>query len=525
MERRYALNFNSRDLRQMRVDCLVIGSGVAGLMTAYNAANAGLSVVVAVKDTLLDSNTNKAQGGIAVALGADDSLDLHLADTLIAGAGLCDEETVKIVVREGREEVKELMNLGAVFDVDEHGICLGREGCHCRNRVIHAKGDATGAEVARALLAAVKALPNIRLLEHHFVVDLLVEAGICEGALVLHDHQELEVIRANFVVLASGGLGQLYCHTTNPAGATGSGVAMAYRAGAEVMDMEFVQFHPTALAAPDVPNFLISEAVRGAGGVLRNAKGERFMPRYHELADLAPRDVVARAIYREMQAACADHVYLDVSGICHIEQHFPMITATCLEYGIDIRKEFIPVAPAAHYMMGGVKVDCWGESSIERLFCCGEVSCTGLHGANRLASNSLLEGLAYGKRIVDRMIAKGNIDAKHSEWEYNELRKAAKLTDIEAKLQELKQIMTSDMGLIRKQETIDEAERFFAQKREIWYNRETADVEQIEYLNMLMTSALICAAAGMRTESRGGHYRSDYPESLPLWRKHIIQRK
>lgn len=525
MERRYALNFNTKELRQMRTDCLVIGSGVAGLMAAWNAAHAGLSVVIAVKDTLLDSNTNKAQGGIAVALGADDSLDLHLADTLVAGAGLCDEETVKIVVKEGRKEVKELMNLGAVFDYDENGICLGREGCHCRNRVIHAKGDATGAEVVRALLAAVKALPNIKLLEHHFVVDLLVEDNICEGALILHKHKDLEVIRANSVILASGGLGQLYCHTTNPDGATGSGVAIAYRAGAEVMDMEFVQFHPTSLAVPNIPNFLISEAVRGAGGVLRNAKGERFMPRYHELADLAPRDVVARAIFNEMQADESDYVYLDVSGIENIDRHFPTITATCLDYGINVMKDFIPVAPAAHYMMGGVKVDRWGESSIERLYCSGEVSCTGLHGANRLASNSLLEGLAYGKRIIDRILAKGNVEIKHSEWEYNGLRKAAELTDIQAKLQELKQVMTNYIGLIRCQDGLMQAEAFFNAKREFWFNRETADIEQIEYLNMLMTSALICSAANMRTESRGGHYRSDYPERLGLWRKHIIQRK
>lgn len=525
---RYLMNFDTLTLPERSTDCLVVGSGVAGLVTAWHAASAGLNVILMVKESLTDSNTNKAQGGIAAVFGKDDTPDLHIADTLVAGAGLCDEDIVRLAVEGGRAEAAHLMELGAVFDSNEAGLCLGREGCHSRNRILHAKGDATGAEVVRALLAAIADVKNITIMEHAYLVDLLVEEGTCYGGLAFKEGDcQLEVIRAGAVVLATGGLGRLFMHTTNPEGAKGNGIAIAYRAGAAVMDMEFVQFHPTSLVLKGVPNFLISEAVRGAGGVLRNAKGERFMPRYHALADLAPRDIVARAIYNEMKLASADSVFLDVSTIGEdgIKAHFPMITATCKKYGLDITKELIPVAPAAHYMMGGVQVNLDGESAVKQLFACGEVACTGLHGANRLASNSLLEGLAFGKRIA-HVIGRRKKPANLAlQWENSAL--AASVMDaptIAAQIADLEANMNHHLGLIRQQTGLETAQRILSEKLKEVRGQGAASVAALEYRNMLSVCRLITLAALMRTESRGGHYRSDYPESLPMWQQHIIQK-
>lgn len=525
---RYLMNFDTKSLPERSADCLVVGSGVAGLVTAWHAASAGLNVILMVKESLADSNTNKAQGGIAAVFGEDDSPDLHVADTLVAGAGLCDEDIVRLAVEEGRAEVAHLMELGAVFDTDAAGLCLGREGCHSRNRILHAKGDATGAEVVRALVAAIADIQNITILEHTYLVDLLVEQGNCYGGLAFREGDcRLEVIRAGAVVLATGGLGRLFMHTTNPEGAKGNGIGAAYRAGAAVMDMEFVQFHPTSLVLAGAPNFLISEAVRGAGGVLRNAKGERFMPRYHALADLAPRDIVARAIYNEMKLAGADSVFLDVStiGEAEIQAHFPMITATCKTYGLDITKELIPVAPAAHYMMGGVQVNRDGESAVKQLFACGEVACTGLHGANRLASNSLLEGLAFGKRIASVIGQRKEAANLALQWENSAL--AAPTPNAPppaAQIAALAAMMNHHLGLIREQIGLETAQRILREKIASVRGQAATSVEALEYRNMLSVCRLITLAALMRTESRGGHYRSDYPESLPMWQQHIIQK-
>ena len=522
---RYLMNFDTSKMDSVKTDCLVVGSGVAGLVTAWHAAKSGLQVILMVKDSLTDSNTNKAQGGIAAVFGTDDNFNLHVADTLVAGAGLCDEAIVRIVVEEGQKEVKHLIDLGAIFDRDEHGaLCLGREGCHCRNRVLHAKGDATGAEVVRSMLMAIKDISNIKVMESSYLVDLLTDSGVCHGVLALDKTTgKQKIIRAGAVVLATGGLGRLFTHTTNPEGAKGNGLAVAYRAGAELMDMEFVQFHPTALVLKGAPNFLISEAVRGAGGVLRNAKGERFMPSYHELADLAPRDIVARAIFNEMQLAGTDSVFLDVSeiGEAEIANHFPMITATCKEYGLDIRKEMIPVAPAAHYMMGGIRVDAYGESSINHLFACGEAACTGLHGANRLASNSLLEGLAFGKRIA-KTIAKRKLLVNDSlEWTNDGLA-IASVEDKEIDL--LQKMMNSHLGLIRNREGLESAQAFWQEKQVLVNGKSANSIKTLDYCNMLTVCMLITLAANMRTESRGGHYRSDYPHSINEWKQHIIQK-
>lgn len=523
---RYLMNFDTRQLTVHSVDCLVVGSGVAGMVTAWHAAKAGLSVLLMMKGDMDDSNTNKAQGGIAAVFGDDDAIDLHVADTLVAGAGLCDADIVRIVVEEGREEVKHLIALGAEFDRKADGaLSLGREGCHCRSRVLHAKGDATGAEVVRAMKAAILSVPNIAVMEHTYLVDLLTEDGVCRGALVLaKESGRLEVIRAGAVVLATGGLGRLFEHTTNPEGALGNGVAAAYRAGAAVMDMEFVQFHPTALVLDGAPNFLISEAVRGAGGVLRNAAGERFMARYHPLADLAPRDIVARAIYHEMKLDGKSSVCLDVStiGEAGIKAHFPMITATCQTYGLDITARMIPVAPAAHYMMGGIQTDRSGESGVRGLFACGEAACTGLHGANRLASNSLLEGLAFGKRIARRIAAAGRQSAKPLDWSCRSLGESRPpLADVGA----VRRLMNDCLGLIRDRAGMEKAERALAEHLSAWDHCAAESAADLDYINMLSVCRLIAMAANMRTESRGGHYRGDYPEQREEWQQHIVQKR
>lgn len=524
--RRYLMNFDTRKLNSRKTDCLVVGGGVTGLVAAWHAAAAGLNVTLMVKDTIEDSNTNKAQGGIAAVFGADDSFDLHVEDTLVAGAGLCDEEIVRIVVEEGRAEVKHLIELGAVFDRDENGLSLGREGCHCRNRILHAKGDATGAEVVRAMLAAVRRAPRVTIAEHMYLVDLLTHEGECRGALVLDKKENrLEMIRAGAVVLATGGVGRLFVHTTNPEGALGNGIAAAYRAGAAAMDMEFVQFHPTALALPDAPNFLISEAVRGAGGVLRNDRGERFMPRYHALADLAPRDIVARAIYNEMKTSGKNCVQLDLSGIEteEIRRHFPMIARTCLSYGIDIVKETIPVAPAAHYMMGGVAVNPFGETRVRALYAGGETACTGLHGANRLASNSLLEGLAFGRRIAADIAAKKRPFGGDPHFSSQGLREDA--AAFAGEDDAVRRLMNDCLGLIRDADGLNKTRAALSGRIKATETVAARSAAELDYLNMLETCALIAAAADMRAESRGGHFRADYPEASDLWRKHIIQKQ
>lgn len=519
---RYLMNFSTKDLPVQKTDCLVVGSGVAGLITAWYAAEKGQKVLLMVKDTLHDSNTNQAQGGIASVFGEDDTFALHVADTIKAGAGLCDEEIVRLVVEEGHDAVENLMKLGAIFDRDKQGnIALGREGCHSRSRVLHAKGDATGAEVVRCLLAAVESHPNIVIMEHHYLVDLLVQQGTCYGGLLwCEQNKELLTVRAGSIVLATGGAGQLFVHTTNPDGATGSGISIAYRAGAVLMDMEFVQFHPTALAFSGGANFLISEAVRGAGGILRNARGERFMPKYHELAELAPRDIVARAIFQEMKQDGADHIYLDARAIDQLTTKFPMITATCETYGINIQSDLIPVAPAAHYMMGGIQVDRNGESSIQQLFVCGEAACTGLHGANRLASNSLLEGLVFGRRIAE-LIARRHVAIKESiDWKCTSLQNKAYRCAIVA----MQKIMSRHLGLIRDFPGLTVANEFFAGIHNDLDGTNAFSQQELEYRNMLLTAKLIAQTAAMRQESRGGHYRSDYSRPSAAWQQHILEK-
>ena len=525
---RYLMNFDTRALPVYEADVLVVGSGVAGLSAAWRLAEAGKHVLLAVRDTLEDSNTAKAQGGIASSFGADDNPTLHLEDTLVAGAGLTDRDIASIVVTEGPQDVANLADHGAEFDrLPDGSFALGREGCHCRSRIVHAHGDATGAEVARALNAIVAKEENVRPLEHCYVVDLLVQDGRCFGAVALLGGKKV-VLRAPATVLATGGIGRLYSKTTNPEGATGSGIALAFRAGAEVMDMEFVQFHPTALALDGCPNFLISEAVRGAGALLRNGKGERFMPGYHPMAELAPRDVVARCIFKEMQDGGMDHVWLDATVIDHAAEKFPMIARTCKEYGVDIEKEYIPIAPAAHYMMGGVHTDENGRTNVAGLYAAGEVACTGLQGANRLASNSLLEGLVFGRRAAEDIIASGETESGRHAWTssgFHATAFATAFSDTARLTRETQTLMTQYLGIRRYdggiRRGLQEIQRLAALRED--YAAETPD--ELDLRNRLVVCELIAQAALRRRESRGAHYRMDYPEKDEKWRRHFLDNR
>jgi L-aspartate oxidase len=377
----------------MNSDFLVIGAGVAGLRAAIELSQAG-SVLVVAKESLQESSSEYAQGGIAVALSDDDEVELHEQDTLYAGDGLCDRAAVKTLVEEGPPAIQQLIDWGAEFDRDEGRLAFAREAAHSRNRVLHAHGDSTGREIARTLYRKAASLPDITFRSYAATIDLLLDEGVA-GAVLYDAAAESSIpVSARAVLLATGGLGHVFSNTTNPDVATGDGVAMAYRAGAEIGDLEFVQFHPTALHVEGAPRFLLSEALRGEGGLLRNYLGEPFMERYHPLRELAPRDVVARAIVTEMHRTGGPHVFLDLTHLesTFLRERFPRIFETCLRYGVDISREPVPVRPAAHYAMGGVRTDLDGRTSVPRLFAAGEVACTGVHGANRLASNSLLEG-------------------------------------------------------------------------------------------------------------------------------------
>ncbi len=527
MPEKYMLNFDTRELPQEEDEYIILGSGIAGLYTSLAASRTGGSVTVLTKHTMMDTNTDKAQGGIAAALGDNDSPLLHREDTLVAGAGLCDREAVAALVSEGPGRVRELIELGAIFDCDSNGLLFTREGAHSRRRILHASGDATGAEIQRVLTQRIREDEKVRVLENHYVVDLLVRENICYGVLAFdRDTNKFIVYRGKVVVLATGGLGRLFEHNTNPDIATGDGIAIAFRAGAEVMDMEFIQFHPTVLTLPGAPRFLISEAVRGEGAYLRNCEGQRFMPSYHELAELAPRDIVVRAILKEMANTDSKKVYLDLTHLDPevVKLRFPNITKTCATYKLDITVDPIPVAPAAHYMMGGVKTSLVGETSIRGLYACGEVACPGVHGANRLASNSLLDGLVFGGRIVDETMKflKGYYP-RHQEFACDRLLEPADV-DFVGLRRELEVLMGQKVGPVRSGSGLVEALNFF----ERWSHLSRCQVEsaeQMEVKNMLLVGELVAEAALARRESRGGHYRSDYPGPNPRWQKHVIFRR
>jgi L-aspartate oxidase len=498
---------------RLRTRFLVLGSGVAGLHTAWRASEHG-DVMLLTKRSLFDSATAYAQGGIAAALGAGDSPALHRQDTLAAGAALCDAAAVQVLVEEGPARVRELQTAGADFDLDPKGrLSLGREAAHSKNRIVHAHGDQTGAEVARTLVARVRETKRIRVLEKARVLDLIVRRGTCYGVRASIAGKAVEII-ADATVLATGGCGQIYRYTTNPVVATGDGFAIAHRAGVTLADMEFVQFHPTALDTRENPLALISEAVRGEGAILVNAKGVRFMKGRHRLAELAPRDVVARAIFREQKKG---PVFLDARKLGErFAERFPGIFSLCKARGIDPRTDLIPVTPAAHYMMGGVVTDLRGRASVARLYAVGEVARTGVHGANRLASNSLLEGLVFAERVARDMASANEVGKPPAiaKWRVPPLadRGAAQVA-----ADEIRAVMWEDAGIARTARGLRTA---LERLEDIGHRLPAGATEE---LNMLQTAQLVVEAALLRKESRGGHYRADYPRAKRTWSKRHIE--
>lgn len=523
---------------ERKTDFLVIGSGVAGLSFALKAATLG-KVIIVTKSKREESNTKYAQGGIAGVFSDRDNFEKHVQDTLIAGDGLCHEEVVRMVVEDGPERIRELMDHGALFDHNPDGtLSLGKEGGHSENRILHSR-DATGFEIERALVEAVGKNPNIEVLEYFFAIDLITQhhmgmyvnrgtPGVkCFGVYALDDRtREVIKILSKITVLASGGAGNVYASTTNPAVATGDGIAMVYRAMGRVADMEFCQFHPTSLYDPgSSPVFLITEALRGKGAILRSFWDKKaFMQKYDKRKDLAPRDIVARAIDSEMKVSGSEYVWLDATHIPaeELKHEFPTIFEKCLSKGIDISKKMIPVIPAQHYTCGGVLVDMHGKSSIERLYACGEVSCTGLHGANRLASNSLLEGIVYAHNIFESVRESfSGIEQNEilPEWNDSGLTKQEEWVLVSHNKKEVQNLMSNYVGIVRSDLRLERAMRrlnMIYEETEAFYRQIKISPELCELRNIITCAYLIVKSAKIRKESRGLHFTTDYPEKLTV---------
>ena len=524
--RRYLVPFDPKELPHHFTDVLVIGGGLAGLRTALGMDGAH-RVLVVTKDEVRESNSAYAQGGIAGVLDPEDRFDDHIADTLKAGKGLCDPDVVATVVREAPEKIGELIRWGTHFDQENGSVALGLEGGHSHARIVHALGDATGREVMRAVIAQARSRPNVRIWQNSFTIDLLSHDGRCRGALVWDRRRGASLVWARAVVLATGGAGQIFRETTNPAIATADGQALAYRAGAEVRDMEFMQFHPTVLYLAGSSRHLLTEALRGEGAYLRDKNGRRFMPEMHPLAELAPRDDVSRAIVARMAATQHPCVYLDLSHLDagHIRERFPGIDALCKGFDLDITRDLIPVRPGAHYYMGGATTDLDGRTTLPGLWAAGEVTSSGLHGANRLASNSLLEGLVFGARAAEdigRTLAEEGPRPLEvppvASLDRPRQREPLDLADIRASLRAL---MWRHVGITRNASGLAEA----AEQVDFWCGYALGQVfdspDGWTLQNLLTVARLLIAAAAEREESRGVHTRSDFPQADPAWARHI----
>jgi L-aspartate oxidase len=516
--RRYLVDIDSTTTSQVFADCVVVGAGMAGLRAALEAAGHH-TVIVVCKGSLEDSNTWKAQGGIASVLNEDDTFESHIADTLKAGCGICDEKVVEQVVRRGPELIEQLHRWGAAFDVVDGRIDTTLEGGHSHARILHAHGDETGRAVAEALITQVRKTPNIRVIEEFFTLDLLTNGeNRCAGIIGHRGAQGLQVIWAAKTILATGGVGQLYRETTNPTGATADGLAMAYRAGAVLRDMEFVQFHPTTLYIAGASRALITETLRGEGAILLDTKGRRFMKEYHEAGELAPRDVVSRAILAQMRKTESTHVFLDIRHLDkeRFARRFPLISDLCESFDIDVSHDLIPVRPSAHYMIGGVKTDASGRTSIVDLLACGEVASTGLHGANRLGSNSLLEGLVFG-RIAGAAVTQGpSVDVasiKHPLIKYEIPHSDRSRLDTADVRNSLRALMWRNVGITRRARPLAEAKEIIQFWQRYVMDKIFDSPDGWECQNMLTVSRLMVQAADWRKESRGVHCRMDYTET------------
>jgi len=526
LPRRYLVGFDPRELPHHFADVVIVGGGIAGLRAALGAP-ASARVLVVTKDVVRESNSSYAQGGIAGVMDPEDRVEDHIADTLSAGKDLCDPHVVDVVVREAPERIRELMEMGAHFDTVDGQVALGREGGHSHARIVHALGDETGREIMRAVIAQARARENVRIWQNCTTIDLLTLEGRCRGVLVWDKRRGFALVWARAVVLATGGAGQLFRETTNPPIATADGHAMAYRAGVELRDMEFMQFHPTVLYMAGSARHLLTEALRGEGAYLRDCHGRRFMPDYDPRGELAPRDAVSQAIAAQMAKTRHPSVYLDMSHLDAeaVRARFPGIDRLCRGFDLDIARDQIPVCPGAHYMIGGVTVDDRGRSSLDGLWAAGEVSSSGLHGANRLASNSLLEGLVFGARVAEDVAARLEAEGP---WRLEvppiavaaprERRPAIDLDDLR---ESLRALMWRRMGITRDAEGLAEAGHQVDRWCRYVLTHVFDDPAGWAVQNMLTTARLMIAAAAERAESRGVHYRSDFPATDPAWRRHI----
>ncbi len=525
---------DTRELGHLYTDCLVIGGGVAGMRAAMSAAKSG-KVIMLCKNDFRRSNTFYAQGGIAAVLGPEDSIESHIQDTLTAGNGLCDQEVVRFVVENGPEQIEQLLAWNTELDKKEDLLVLGREGGHSYNRIVHGMGDATGRVLVDAIKQQVKDHSNIKLFDECFSIDFLTEGNQCFGVVCFHPRHGLQCIWARKTILATGGAGRLYRETTNPSGATADGLAMAYRAGAVLTDMEFVQFHPTTLYVAGATRVLITEAIRGEGGQLLDRHGHRFMKDYDERLELAPRDIVSRAIYKQMDLTKSTHVYLDVRhlGREKFSKRFPNISKICESFDIDVEEDLIPVRPSAHYMIGGVKTNLEGETSIKDLYACGEAAATGLHGSNRLASNSLLEGMVFGQQCGDSAAA----EISDSDDEIQRHRIISQIEqsqrtelDISDVVNSLRSVMTRNVGVERHGDRLKETIEIIEFWQRYVLDKVFDDPTGWECQNMLTISYLIAVGSLQRCESRGVHYRQDYPdprddENLKHFDQYLEKRK